>query len=281
MDTDQQVHSADNNFCPIDRCNLAVRPNNKPHKQQPKMTSVVRIEDAEVAAANQEQYLRGLTKTFTGIEKPLKDAPQCGTLTELIAELHRVFAEDRVNIEYVNHLMMSYKSNAAEWRKFAKFDRYRYTRNLVDAGNGKFNLMLLCWNEGHASAIHDHADSHCFMKMLKGELTEVRYAWPKDATVNEDAAANIGQDPEDQEYSGDELEELSRTTLATNGVCYINDTLGLHRVENPSHSDVAVSLHLYCPPFDTCSVFNKQTGKRTKCKVTFWSKYGKREEQTD
>ncbi|XP_039440713.1 cysteine dioxygenase type 1-like [Culex pipiens pallens] len=86
------------------------------------MTSVMRIEDAEV---NQEQYLRGLTKTFTGIEKPLKDAPQCGTLTELIAELHRVFAEDRVNIEYVNHLMMSYKSNAAEWRKFAKFDRYR------------------------------------------------------------------------------------------------------------------------------------------------------------
>ncbi|EDS35850.1 cysteine dioxygenase [Culex quinquefasciatus] len=240
------------------------------------MTSVMRIEDAE--AATQEQYLRGLTKTFTGIEKPLKDAPQCGTLTELIAELHRVFAEDRVNIEYVNHLMMSYKSNAAEWRSLPIRS---YTRNLVDAGNGKFNLMLLCWNEGHASAIHDHADSHCFMKMLKGELTEVRYAWPKDATVNEDAAANIGQDPEDQEYSGDELEELSRTTLATNGVCYINDTLGLHRVENPSHSDVAVSLHLYCPPFDTCSVFNKQTGKRTKCKVTFWSKYGKREEQTE
>lgn len=254
------------------------------------MTSVLRIEDAEgvkAAARSQEQYLRDLTKTFTGIEKPLKDAPQnCGTLTELIAELHKVFAEDRVNIEYVNHLLMSYKSNAADWRKFAKFDRYRYTRNLVDAGNGKFNLMILCWNEGHASAIHDHADSHCFMKMLKGELTEVRFAWPKDAaaTVNEDAAANIGADPQqsaEQEYNGDELEEISRTTLETNGVCYINDTLGLHRVENPSHSDVAVSLHLYCPPFDTCSIFNKKDGKRTKCKVTFWSKYGKREEQIE
>lgn len=239
----------------------------------------MRIEDAAAteAANQQERYLRELTKTFTGIEKPLKDAsaPQCGTLTELIAQLHKVFSEDRVNIEYVNHLMMSYKSNAAEWRKFAKFDRYRYTRNLVDAGNGKFNLMILCWNEGHASAIHDHADSHCFMKMLKGELTEVRYAWPKDATVNEDPVANIGEDPKsggaEQEYSGDELEEISRTTLETNGVCYINDTLGLHRVENPSHSDVSVSLHLYCPPFDTCSIFNKQNGKRTKCKVTSWA----------
>lgn len=25
----------------------------------------------------------------------------------------------------------------------------RYTRNLVDEGNGKFNLMILCWGEGH------------------------------------------------------------------------------------------------------------------------------------
>ena len=41
----------------------------------------------------------------------------------------------------------------------------RYTRNLVDEGNGKFNLMLLCWGEGHSSAVHDHSDAHCFMKV--------------------------------------------------------------------------------------------------------------------
>ena len=35
--------------------------------------------------------------------------------------------------------------------------------------------MILCWGEGHGSAIHDHSDSHCFMKILKGELAEVRY----------------------------------------------------------------------------------------------------------
>uniref|UniRef100_A0A2M4AKA0 Cysteine dioxygenase n=1 Tax=Anopheles triannulatus TaxID=58253 RepID=A0A2M4AKA0_9DIPT len=230
-----------------------------------------------------EKYLRELTKTFTGIDKPLKNARKCETLNDLMRELRQTFDSDHVNIEYVNHLMLSYESNPAEWRKFAKFDRFRYTRNLVDAGNGKYNLMILCWNEGHASAIHDHADSHCFMKMLKGQLMETRYAWPKDASVSEDCKADIGNgngaggQHEEQEYNGDELEELSRSTLETNGVCYINDTLGLHRVENPSHTDVAVSLHLYCPPFDVCSIFNKQTGKRTKCNVTFWSKFGKRD----
>ena len=72
-----------------------------------------------------EQYLRDQTKTFTGIEKPLKNAKTVSTLNELISELHKVFDSDHVNIEYVNHLLLSYTSNPAEWKKFAKFDRYR------------------------------------------------------------------------------------------------------------------------------------------------------------
>nr|CAD7431893.1 unnamed protein product [Timema monikensis] len=144
---------------------------------------------------------------------------------------------------------------------------FRYTRNLVDQGNGKFNLMILCWGEGHGSAIHDHADSHCFMKVLQGSLSEVRFSWPEDSPSKDDD--NL------QKTGGTrELNEICRNSLRTNDVCYINDSLGIHRVENTSHTERAVSLHLYCPPFDTCSVFNQNTGRRSKCQVTFWSKFG-------
>lgn len=54
----------------------------------------------------------------------------------------------------------------------------RYTRNLVDAGNGKFNLMVLCWNTSQGSAIHDHANAHCFMKVLDGHSQEELFEWP-------------------------------------------------------------------------------------------------------
>lgn len=54
----------------------------------------------------------------------------------------------------------------------------RYTRNLVDAGNGKFNLMVLCWNTSQGSAIHDHANAHCFMKVLDGNSQEELFEWP-------------------------------------------------------------------------------------------------------
>lgn len=234
----------------------------------------------------QKQKLRELTKSFCGIEKPLKNyVNHVETLSDLVRELHSVFSTNYVNIEKVNHLMMVYSSNYNDWKKFAKFDRYRYTRNLVDAGNDKFNLMILCWNEGQTSAIHDHADSHCFMKVLKGGLTEVKYLMPNAnntdiAHMEPNIPADIGKyhHPSEEEHHPEEqLTEIGRTTLHENGVCYINDNLGLHRVENVSNTDVAVSLHLYCPPFDSCGVYNKATGKRTKCPVTFWSKYGKRE----
>lgn len=180
------------------------------------------------------------------------------TLDELIEELHVLFSGESVNVDQIYALMRSYKSNPAEWRKYAVFDQHKYTRNLVNAGNGKFNLMILCWGEGHGSSIHDHADSHCFMKMLDGKLTELRYDWPSEGQENE------------------ALVPASKAILDHNDVCYINDSLGLHRVENSSHTDPAVSLHLYCPPFDACSMFDQRTGHRTKCPVTFWTKFGER-----
>lgn len=52
--------------------------------------------------------------------------PTINTLNDLINELRVIFDSDTVNVEYVDYLMKSYKSNPIEWKKFAKFDRYRY-----------------------------------------------------------------------------------------------------------------------------------------------------------
>ncbi|CAJ0608762.1 unnamed protein product [Cylicocyclus nassatus] len=178
------------------------------------------------------------------------------TLTELIAKLREIFADENVDVDEVIKTMESYKSNEDEWRRFAAFDEHKYTRNLVDVGNGKYNLMLLCWGPGMGSSIHDHTDSHCFVKMLDGTLLETRYDWP-----NED----------DKEAP---LKKISMNRYEVNGVSYMNDKLGLHRMENPSHSDSAVSMHLYIPAYETCNAFDERTGKKTKCQVTFYTKYG-------
>ena len=72
-----------------------------------------------------------------------------------------------------------------------------YTRNLVEIVDGKYELIVLCWNTergryvhtkcndiiciyNFASPIHDHSNSHCFMKILDGTLEEIHYYWPKE-----------------------------------------------------------------------------------------------------
>lgn len=69
----------------------------------------------------QKKKLRELTKSFCGIEKPLKGfVDHIEDLNGLIRELYKVFSSDYVNIEQVNHLMMIYTSNFNDWKKFGK-----------------------------------------------------------------------------------------------------------------------------------------------------------------
>lgn len=181
-----------------------------------------------------------------------------GSLQELIETLHILFATDKVNVDHVQAAMENYESNEDDWEKYAAFEHYRYTRNLVDKGNGRFDLMVLCWSEGQGSSIHSHSDAHCFMKVLEGTLQETMFAWPEQGKKKES------------------MTQLAVNTYNRDQVAYINDSKGLHRVENPSHSDRAASLHLYSPPFQSCQCFDQRTGRAVTSTVTFWSQYGER-----
>jgi len=179
---------------------------------------------------------------------------------ELVEGLLCRFKEGKesVDIDEVTSFFDRYENNPEDWAKFAKWDKYRYTRNLIHEGNGNFNLILMCWPEGSSSALHDHSDSHCFMRVLEGQVKETKYAWPKE----------VGPTPEETE-----------TTVVNQGqTLYMCDELGLHKVENSSHTDKLVSVHLYSPPFQTCKVFDRRTGKDTRVKLSFFSKHGVREE---
>ena len=55
----------------------------------------------------------------------MNNVPQPKTLDELVVELHRVFAHDHVNVEFVKQLLRNYDSNPKEWSKYAKYDPYK------------------------------------------------------------------------------------------------------------------------------------------------------------
>mmetsp|Transcript_21514 Transcript_21514/g.30767 ORF Transcript_21514/g.30767 Transcript_21514/m.30767 type:complete len:148 (-) Transcript_21514:387-830(-) len=57
----------------------------------------------------------------------------------------------------VNQLFGRVDLTKDEWRKYAFFDgKKNYTRNLIATDDETFTLLLLCWNAGRESPIHDH-----------------------------------------------------------------------------------------------------------------------------
>ncbi|KAL8408862.1 hypothetical protein RB594_007334 [Gaeumannomyces avenae] len=189
---------------------------------------------------------------------------------ELVMELKHALGpssgltSDDVDVNHLTWIMDGYDAREQGWLPFAMQDASRgYTRNLVDEGNGKSNLLVLVWSPGKGSPIHDHGNAHCLMKILRGELTETRYAHPREGI----------EEP---------MTIISERTHKENAVAYMADELGLHRVWNKG-SDFAVSLHLYTPPHvakNGCSVFNANTGKKSHVKKCGnFSEYGRQLEE--
>ncbi|KAI8583774.1 hypothetical protein K450DRAFT_219938 [Umbelopsis ramanniana AG] len=210
------------------------------------------------------------------------------TLHDLVARIHDELGPDggldseHIDANRIIALMESYNSNAEDWEQYAMFDHSRaYTRNLVDDGNGKFNLMILAWSKGQQSPIHDHAGSHCVMKILDGKLQESLFDWP-DMSDQESVATDMCDITTARKLdvcpkTGVCLTKQRETIYGADQVTYVHDKIGLHRISNPSGERGAVSLHLYTPPYETCKTFEEQTGRaRSSGKCSFYSVGGRR-----
>jgi len=185
------------------------------------------------------------------------------TFEEMIEGLLEFFSKDKdsVDIDEVKDWMARYVYNPADVAKFAKWDKFKYTRNLIHEGNDNFNLILICWPESAMSAIHDHANAHCFVRILDGTVKETLYYWPEEQCMEDGS-----------------LEVSETLNYQSGGVTYMSDELGLHRIENASHTNKLCTIHLYSPPFSDCNIFDARTSKKTKVSMCFYSKFGEKED---
>ena len=64
----------------------------------------------------------------------------------------------------------------------------RYTRTRFYQGE-RFEILVLCWQEGQQSPIHDHAQSICTMVVLEGSAVTTLYKVEGGALVEEGTSA--------------------------------------------------------------------------------------------
>ncbi|PLN85632.1 cysteine dioxygenase [Aspergillus taichungensis] len=216
-----------------------------------------------------------ILSTNTGITPATTPHYQSGpdryTLDDLVASIKEHLGEqggissEEVDEEYLISLATKYNSNPADWAPYCHNDTSKnYTRNAIENINNKANILLLVWNPGKGSPIHDHANAHCIMKVLAGELCETVYRAPPSSAHDDHESGYGSGGGTDEEQPDKPLQIKSVNTHGLNQVAYISDEIGLHRVHNPSSSRVAVSLHLYTPPNAAdygYNIFDEKTGK--------------------
>ncbi|CAK9047208.1 unnamed protein product [Durusdinium trenchii] len=108
---------------------------------------------------------------------------------------------NKKDMEEISDVVMRYKRkvlqqtrlNPREWQQHAVFRRGRYTRNIVGYSPNQFIALLLCWEKGQQSPIHDHSGAHCFIKMLSGRIRERKFAWAADGTVGPEAVTRLAR----------------------------------------------------------------------------------------
>ena len=149
------------------------------------------------------------------------------SLDELITALSE---EERTKY---NHIMHSIKLSADAFDDYCSWSDDCYTRNCI-VDTEKFELILICWCEGHRTQIHDHGGEECWVKVIEGEFKEKIYK------KNEEGELNM----------------VKSSISKSNEVTYMKDFMGFHRLENLSNKR-SMSLHLYAKPIRKCTIFDE------------------------
>ncbi|CBY31300.1 unnamed protein product [Oikopleura dioica] len=195
------------------------------------------------------------------------DVPTPATIEDLVTGLN-IFSRAEIPSEKKSAMIVDYfklyKNN--DWQKFAFWDDFRYTRNLIEEIDGCYSLILMCWPEGSASRIHDHPNADCIMACLDGKIKYRIITSIKFELTSRETQFNWPEADDNKPVL------LSKETFAVSGeVLHMNDSMGIHRVENPSSSDRAATLHFYFPCIHECLIFAEDSGRSTKVKMCYHS----------
>jgi hypothetical protein len=126
----------------------------------------------------------------------------------------------------------------ASLEPFVRFSPGRYTRHLVHK-DGNVELLVLCWARGAGAPIHGHEGEYCWARVERGRLRFSNYH-------------EVSRTPLRLEPLGPEVE---------GGPGHLDGPADLHAVTNPATlGEDAVSVHVYCRPYDECDVYDPKEG---------------------
>jgi cysteine dioxygenase len=150
------------------------------------------------------------------------------SLESLIQQLEETDQEEHKKIISAMDIPKSEFVAYAHWKKSG------YARNCIKRTKD-YELLLLCWNPGDRTPVHGHDGQDCWVYLVDGEMTEIRYKADED----------------------DNLTKTHTEKLTGHRLTYMRDEMGYHMIKNNSEQR-AMTLHIYALPIDECEVFDEK-----------------------
>ncbi len=157
--------------------------------------------------------------TVEGLVKALSECDDCGN--------------------HVLDVMSGVKIPREEFERYYSWNDEKYTRNIL-ARNSDFEVLLICWEKGQSSPIHDFNAQEAWVHPVQGMLREECFK------INAD---------------DDRLEKVSNVLLGTDEFSYMNQ-IGIHKYSN-AHNARSVSLNIYRKPVTEWHVYDENSSNST------------------
>ena len=147
-------------------------------------------------------------------------------------QINQITNIDQLKIALKNHkeygflnIMKAIEIPYDELERHFTWKEQRYTRNSI-IKNEDYELLIICWERGQDSPIHDYDKREAWVHIIRGELKEEKY----------------------KKDDNDNIQRVSTVTLGVQDFSYVSNFIGLHRYIN-TYDGRTVSMHLYVPPF--------------------------------
>lgn len=164
------------------------------------------------------------------------------SVEKLVAGLQHV-ADDDFHCDGIYQFLTDNPIDVDSLSQYFFWSKNCYTRNLVYRDE-RFELMVLCWEKGQFSRVHNHADQMCWMTVPVGRLRGLNF--------------KIKEIQPEKGFC--KLEETDTFELSDCLAAKVELEEPIHQILNlPEFDQRAVSLHIYSKPFESCLSYCRDT----------------------
>ena len=148
---------------------------------------------------------------------------------------------ERAPVESLDIQLRALDIDVSDLADYARFSDRQYQRNLLADGPW-YHLLVLCWKSGQRSPIHNHAESTCGFRVLRGRATETTF----------------------ELTPCDMIKAVRSTDMDAGSVAAMKDE-AIHQMSNlQAEGTDLVTLHIYSPPLlkmQTYSLTEREVGE--------------------